>query len=276
MKFTKMHGIGNDYIYFNCFEENISDPKSLAIKLSDRHYGVGGDGIILICPSDVADFKMRMFNSDGSESEMCGNGIRCVGKYVYDRKLTDKKIVTIEIKTGINTLFLNVDNGVVSSVRVDMGAPILEAAKVPVKTDLPEFINQPVSADGADYYMTCVSMGNPHAIAFVDDFSAIDLTHIGPILENHEIFPERANIEFVQVIDKNTLKMHVWERGSGITLACGTGACACLVAAVLNEKSDRTATVILPGGDLFIEWDEKDNHVYMTGAAEFVFDGEIL
>lgn len=277
MKFTKMHGAGNDYIYINCFEETVDDPAALTVRLSDRHFGVGSDGIILICPSEIADFRMRMFNSfDGSEGDMCGNGIRCVGKYVHDKGLTDKTEVTIETLAGIKTLFLNLENGVVKTVRVDMGQPSVKAPDIPVVTERPEFIDQPVSAGAHTYRMTCVSMGNPHAVTYTDDVSILDLPVIGPPLENNPLFPKRANIEFVQVIDDHTLKMRVWERGSGETLACGTGACASLVASVLNGKCRRRAKLILLGGELDIEWNEADNHVYMTGPAEFVFDGETL
>ena len=270
-----MHGTGNDYIYINCFEETIDDPASLSVSLSDRHFGVGGDGIILICPSEEADFKMRMFNADGSEGKMCGNGSRCVGKYVYDRHLTDKTEVTLETLSGIKKLHLNVENGVVKTARIDMGEPVIHAAEIPVLSETPEFINQPVTVDDVTYMMTCVSMGNPHAVTYVDDVAALRLYLIGPPLENHPMFPERANIEFVQLIDEKTLKMRVWERGSGETLACGTGACAALVASVLNRKCRRRAKLLLPGGELDIDWNEINNHVYLTGSAEFVFDGEI-
>jgi diaminopimelate epimerase len=275
MKFTKMHGTGNDYIYINCFEEVVTDPAALSVRLSDRHFGIGGDGIILICFSETADFKMRMFNADGSEGKMCGNGSRCVGKYVFDRKLTNKTELTLETLSGIKTLTLTVDNGVVKTVRVDMGEPVIHAADIPVLSETPEFINQPVTAGDTTYPMTCVSMGNPHAVTFVDDVDSLDLPRIGPPLEKHPLFPERANIEFVQRIDEKTLKMRVWERGSGETLACGTGACAALVASVLGNKARRRAKLLLPGGDLDIDWNEINNHVYLTGPAEFVFDGEI-
>ena len=276
MKFTKMQGAGNDYIYIDCMEESISDPSSLSIKLSDRHFGIGGDGIILICPSYMADFRMRMFNSlDGSEAQMCGNGIRCFGKYIFDRGLTGKTELDIETLAGLKHLTLNIENGTVLSVCVDMGKPIITAKQIPVLTDQAEFIDQPVSVSDGTYRMTCVSMGNPHAVTFVPDISQLDLPVIGPPLEHHSIFPERANIEFIEVVDNETLKMRVWERGSGETLACGTGACASLVASVLNGKSCRRSKLILLGGTLDIEWRESDNHVYMTGPAEFVFDGEI-
>jgi diaminopimelate epimerase len=270
-----MHGIGNDYIYINCFEETLGDPGALSVRLSDRHVGIGGDGIILICPSETADFKMRMFNADGSEAQMCGNGIRAFGKYVFDKGLTKKTILTVETKAGIKQLTLNIENSRVVTVRVDMGEPVLFASDIPVKAQTPQFIDQPVTAGGDVYHITCVSMGNPHAVVYTDDVAALDLPRIGPPLENHPIFPERANIEFVQVVDDRTLKMRVWERGSGETLACGTGACASLVASVLNNKTQRRARLELLGGALDIEWSETSGHVYMTGPAAFVFDGEI-
>ena len=276
MKFTKMHGTGNDYIYVSCFEESVQDPSSLSIRLSDRHFGVGSDGLILICPSDKADFRMIMFNADGSEAKMCGNGIRCMAKYVHDRGLTDQTEMTVETGSGIKTLLLNLENGMTKTVQVDMGEPILTPKAIPVLTDLPDFISQPVSAGGETLLMTCVSMGNPHAVTFVEDVASVDLARLGPLFENHPIFPERANIEFIQVLDEGTLKMRVWERGSGETLACGTGACASLVASVLNGKSQRAARLILAGGELLIDWDKDDDHVYMTGPAAFVFDGETL
>ncbi len=275
MKFSKLHGAGNDYIYINCFDEIVEDPPALSKKLSDRHFGIGGDGIILICPSDQADFKMRMFNVDGSEAQMCGNGVRGFGKYVYDRGLTGKTEITVDTLAGIKTLGLNVTDGTVTSVCVDMGAPVLDAAKIPVVSDTARFISKPVTADGRTYQMTCVGMGNPHAVTYVTDVESLDLKVLGPPLENHPLFPERANIEFVEPIDAHTLRMRVWERGSGETLACGTGACASLVAAVLDGKCSRRADLILDGGTLNIDWREADDHVYMTGPAVFVFDGEI-
>jgi len=275
MKFTKMHGAGNDYILISCFEYDIPDPSSLSVKMCDRHFGVGGDGIILVCPSDVADFKMRMFNSlDGSEAGMCGNGIRTFGKYVYDKGLTDKTVITVETLSGIKTLTLNVAGGKVESVRVDMGRPRLKSSEIPVDSPLERFIAQPVASQGVTYEMTCVNMGNPHAVTFVEDVSEIDIEKVGPPLENHPLFPERANIEFVQVVDSRTLKMRVWERGSGETLACGTGSCASVVAAFLNGRAERRAKVILLGGELDIEWDEETDHVFMTGPAVLVFEGE--
>ncbi|NLA86271.1 MAG: diaminopimelate epimerase, partial [Clostridiales bacterium] len=228
-----------------------------------------------ICPSETADFMMRIFNADGSEGKMCGNGSRCVGKYAYDRGLTDKTEITLETLSGTKKLQLNIKNGVVRSVRVDMGEPIIHAADIPVLSETSEFINQPVTVDDSTYLVTCVSMGNPHAVIFVDDVDSLRLFSIGPPLENHPIFPERANIEFVRRVDEKTLQMRVWERGSGETLACGTGACAALVTSVLNKKCHRRARVILPGGELDIDWNDINNHVYLTGPAEFVFDGEI-
>jgi diaminopimelate epimerase len=271
-----MHGAGNDFIFINCFGETVRDPSALSIRLSDRHFGVGGDGIVLICPSDKADFKMRMFNSlDGSEAQMCGNAVRCFGKYVFERGMTDKTELDIETLAGIKRLTLNLEEGAGRPARVDRAAPVTASGRIPDRTELPEFIDRPVTADGNTYRMTCVNMGNPHAVTFVDDVGALELSAIGPKLENHPLFPERANIEFVEVADEATLRMRVWERGSGETLACGTGSCASLVAAVLNGKCGRRARLILLGGTLDIEWREADNRVYMTGPAEFVFDGEI-
>lgn len=275
MKFTKMHGIGNDYVYVNCFEERLENPAQISRFISDRHCGIGGDGLILIGPSEVADFQMRIYNADGSQAEMCGNGVRCVGKYVYDRGLTKKTTVTVETLGGIKTLELHVEQGTVRSVTVDMGLPILAPEKIPVQGTGERFLNIPVTVDGREYHVTAVSMGNPHAVVFVPDTASLDLPCIGPLFENLEIFPERTNTEFVEVIDRDTLRMRVWERGSGETMACGTGACATLVASVLNGKCQREATVKLLGGDLQIRWDETNDHVYMTGPATIVFDGEI-
>jgi diaminopimelate epimerase len=275
MKFTKMQGAGNDYIYVNCLKEKIENPSEAAKFVSDRHFGIGSDGLVLILPSDKADFRMRMFNSDGSEAEMCGNAIRCVGKYVYDNNMTDKRIVSVETLAGIKVLDLTVENGKVVLVKVDMGEPVLEPAKIPVNSDKPLFVSEPVTVAGETYKVTCVSMGNPHAVTYVDDVAAFPLEQVGPKMETHELYPRKINSEFVQVIDRKTLKMRVWERGAGETLACGTGACAVLVASVLNNISERKATVRLLGGDLTIEWDEDGNHVFMTGPAVKVFDGEI-
>lgn len=273
MKFTKMHGIGNDYIYVNCFEESVDDIPTLAIQMSDRHFGVGSDGLVLIMHSDKADFRMRMFNSDGSEAEMCGNATRCVGKYVYDNKLTDKTKISLETLAGIKYLDLFINNGVVDKVTVDMGEPILTPLLIPVDYSGDEFINKIITIDDVEYAITCVSMGNPHTITYMDDISNLHIEQLGPKFENYHIFPRRTNTEFVKVIDRNTLRMRVWERGAGETLACGTGACAVLVSSVLNNLSERKATVQLIGGDLQIEWNEEDNHVYMTGTATKVFDG---
>jgi len=270
-----MHGFGNDYIYVNCIDQCIENPSQVAQFVSDRHFGIGSDGLVLILPSEVADFRMRMFNSDGSEAEMCGNAIRCVGKYVYDNGLTDKLKIKIETLAGIKVLDLTLDNGKVSLVRVDMGEPILRPADIPVDSDGDLFISRPVEIDGETYKVTCVSMGNPHAVTYVDDVMKFPLEVVGPKMETHKLFPRKINAEFVQVIDRKTLKMRVWERGAGETMACGTGACAVLVASVLNNLSDRKATIRLLGGDLYIEWNEADNHVYMTGPAVKVFDGEI-
>lgn len=275
MRFTKMHGLGNDYIYVNCFEERVENPSEVSKFVSDRHFGIGSDGMVLILPSEKADFKMRMFNSDGSEAEMCGNAIRCVGKYVYDNGLTDKTTVNIETLAGIKVLDMTVKDNKVVLVKVDMGEPILEPAKIPIKSEKERFISEPVSIDGEVYKVTGVSMGNPHAVTYVEDVDKFPLEVVGPKMEVHELYPRKINAEFVEVIDKNTLKMRVWERGAGETLACGTGACAVLVASVLNGLSERKATVKLLGGDLIIEWNESDNHVYMTGPAVKVFDGEI-
>ena len=275
MKFTKMHGLGNDYVYVNCMSQEIENPSQVVKFVSDRHFGVGSDGLVLILPSKIADFRMRMFNSDGSEADMCGNAIRCVGKYVYDNGMTDKTTIKIETLAGIKTLEMTVEKGKVALVKVDMGEPILDPRSIPVKSEKERFISEPVAVDGEVYKVTCVSMGNPHAVTYVDDVSSFPLEVVGPRMETHELYPRKINAEFVQVIDRNTLKMRVWERGAGETLACGTGACAVLVASVLNGVSERKATVKLPGGDLIIEWDEKDGHVYMTGPAVKVFDGEI-
>lgn len=279
MKFTKMHGAGNDYIYINCFEETVENPEELSIKLSDRHFGIGGDGLILIMPSKVADFRMRMFNNDGSEGKMCGNGTRCIGKYVYDYHLTDKKEITLETLSGIKTLKLFTDeNDKVTSVTVDMDKAILKSSEVPVKSNLDTFINQPVDVNGTTYNMTCVSMGNPHAVIFMpkNTIDNLDLEHIGKYFENHEIFPDKVNTEFVEVLDSTTLKMRVWERGTGETLACGTGTCATVVASVLNGYCEYNQDVLvhLRGGDLKVKY-QKDGEVFMTGNAIKVFDGEI-
>lgn len=276
VKFTKMHGCGNDYIYVNCFTEKIEEPSVIAKKVSDRHFGIGSDGLILICPSEIADFKMRMFNADGSEGKMCGNGIRCVAKYVYDNGMTDKEVITVETLSGIKTLQLAVSEGRVQAVTVDMGSPVLTPSQIPVKCEGDRMINQPVSVGGKEYYITCVSMGNPHAVVFTEEeVTALNLEKTGPLFENHEIFPDRVNTEFIHVIDEKTIDMRVWERGSGETLACGTGACASVVACVLNHKTEDEVLVHLLGGDLEVRYDREKNTVLLTGPAEFICTGEI-
>ena len=275
MKFTKMQGLGNDYVYVNCMEQMVEDAAETARRVSDRHFGIGSDGLILICPSDKADFEMRMYNADGSRGEMCGNGIRCVGKYVYDYGLTDKTSLSVETLGGIKHLFLEVEGGKVSLVKVDMGPAILEPEKIPVTAEGSRVVDEPLQVDGKTFRMTCVSMGNPHAVIYVEDVQGMDLEKTGPSFENHERFPNRINTEFAHVLDRNTVEMRVWERGSGETLACGTGACAVAVASILNGYTEDQVTVRLLGGDLKIEWDRETNKVYMTGPAEVVFDGEI-
>ena len=276
MRFTKMHGIGNDYIYVNCFEEIVRDPERMAIVMSKAHYGVGSDGLILIEPSDTADFGMRIFNADGSEGDMCGNGIRCVGKYVYERGLTDKTELTIATKAGLRQMWLTAEDGKVTRVRADMGTPELNPKLIPV--DLPGEIvlRHRLQIMGQTWFITCVNMGNPHAVLFVRDPEVIDLPTIGPMIEHHPLFPRRTNVEFVRVIDRGVLQMRVWERGRGETLACGTGACAALVAGVLCGNCDRRVQVKLAGGNLDVFWNADDNHVYQTGPAAFVFDGDWL
>ena len=277
LKFTKMHGCGNDYIYFNCFETPVEHPEELSVRISDRHFGVGGDGIVLICPSDKADAKMRMFNIDGSEGKMCGNAIRCVGKYLYDNGIKRRNPLTIDTLSGVKTLRLNIGaDGKVDSVQVDMGKAILKPEEIPVKLDGETIASRPVKIDGKEYKITCVSMGNPHCIVFTDtDVAELPLEKIGPKFEFDPLFPERVNTEFINVIDKNTLKMRVWERGSGETLACGTGACASVVAACLNGfcQKNTDVTVRLVGGELVIRY--TDEAVTMTGPATVAFTGEL-
>ena len=273
-----MHGLGNDYVYIDVTKENIPDDISEFAKIiSDRHFGVGSDGLILICPSDRCDFKMKMYNMDGSEAQMCGNGIRCVGKYVYDKGLTKKNTITIETLAGDKTLNLNIENGKVSTVKVDMGEPILEPRKIPVVIQTNDKVVKDLSIKVLDktFNFTCVSMGNPHAVTVVNDIEKFDVEKYGSILEKDIHFPERANIEFIELIDTKTIKMRVWERGAGETFACGTGACAATVASIMNELVERKVTVKLLGGDLKIKWDKENNHVYMTGPATTVFEGEI-
>ena len=274
MKFTKMHGCGNDYVYIDCTKEMIPDPAAAAIRLSDRHFGVGGDGMILICPSEVADFRMAMYNADGSEGKMCGNGIRCVAKYVYDKGLTDKTTVTVETLSGIKTLKLNIEAGKVASVRVDMGAPNCAASAIPVFGMGDFVVDREVTIAGIPWVITCVSMGNPHCVVWVENVDDVPLEHLGPQFENHRMFPDRVNTEFVQVVDDTHIRMRVWERGSGETLACGTGACAAVAAAYLCEYTDGKVEVELRGGKLDVEVAD-DGHIYMTGSATTVFEGEI-
>ena len=273
IKFTKMQGLGNDYVYMDAIHQKIENESSLAQFVSNRHFGIGSDGLILICKSDVADFKMRMFNSDGSEAEMCGNGIRCVGKFVYDKGLTDKTTVTIETLAGIKTLELNTKEGKVETVKVDMGEPILNPKEIPVISDEEPVKNLMLEAEGRKFKFTCVSMGNPHAITEVEDTEKFDVEKYGKVLEVDKAFPNKINVEFIQIVDKNHVKMRVWERGAGETLACGTGACATAVACYLNGKTDRNVEVELLGGKLFIEWNEENNHIFMTGPAVTVFEG---
>ena len=273
MKFTKMHGLGNDYVYVNCFEEKIDNPPAVARFVSDRHFGIGSDGLIMINPSKTADFEMEMYNADGSRGEMCG--IRCVAKYVYDYGLTDKTQISVETLGGIKYLDLTVEDGKVSLVKVDMGKPELEADLIPIISEREQVIDEPIEVDGKEYHMTGVSMGNPHAVIYVEDVKGLDLEKIGPKFENHERFPKRINTEFVHCIDRQTVEMRVWERGSGETLACGTGACAVAVSSILNNLTDTQVTVKLLGGDLQIEWDREKDRVFMTGPATVVFDGVI-
>ena len=274
MKFTKMHGIGNDYVYINCFEEEIKDPVKLAPIVSDRHSGVGSDGLILILPSMTADCKMRIFNADGSEAQMCGNGIRCVAKYVYDHKITQKNPLTVETQAGVKTVMLFTTNGKVSSARVNMGKPKLMRSEIPMLGKETQVIDETLTiSKGVSFWITCVSMGNPHCVIFVDNFDKIDLPHYGAEIERHHSFPERTNVHFVKVHSPKEVTMKTWERGSGITLACGTGASAVCVASVLNRKTERKILAHLPGGALELEWAE-DGNVYMTGPATEVFTGE--
>ena len=273
IKFTKMQGLGNDYVYMDAIHQKIENESSLAQFVSNRHFGIGSDGLILICKSDVADFKMRMFNSDGSEAEMCGNGIRCVGKFVYDKGLTDKTTVTVETLAGIKTLELNTKEGKVETVKVDMGEPILNPKEIPVISDEEPVKNLMLEAEGRKFKFTCVSMGNPHAITEVEDTEKFDVEKYGKVLEVDKAFPNKTNVEFIQIVDKNHIKMRVWERGAGETLACGTGACASAVACYLNGKTNRNVEIELLGGKLYIEWNEENNHIYMTGPAVTVFEG---
>ncbi len=274
MRFTKMQGCGNDYVYIDGFRESVPDPSCLAVKMSDRHFGVGSDGLVMILPSEFCDFKMRMFNADGSESEMCGNASRCLARYVYEEGLTRKKTFTLETLAGVREISLNFEENRLDSVTVDMGMPVLESERIPLNLPVERAIGHPLTVLGVKYFFTAISMGNPHAVVFVSDVEHCALEITGPLIEKHSFFPNRTNVEFVQVIDREHLKMRVWERGAGETLACGTGACAALVAAVLHGLSDREASLILRGGDLKIHWSKENHHVYMTGNAVRVFEGD--
>lgn len=275
LQFTKMQGLGNDYVYVDCTKKKLENASEVAVKVSDRHFGIGSDGLILINASSVADFEMEMYNADGSRGEMCGNGIRCVAKYVYDYGLTDQTHISVETLGGIKYLDFTVEEGRVRQVRVDMGRPMLCPAEIPVIANGESVIDMPIEVDGTEYRMTAVGMGNPHTVVFVEDVDGLEIEQIGPKFEHHPCFPNRVNTEFVKVLDRNTVKMRVWERGSGETLACGTGACAVAVACILNGLTENKVIVQLLGGDLLIEWDREADKVYMTGPAEVVFDGEI-
>lgn len=274
--FVKMHGLGNDYIYFDCIRQPklIADPRAAAARLADRHFGIGGDGIVLILPHPQCDFEMRMYNADGSQAEMCGNAVRCVGKYVYDNGYTRKTTLTVATGAGQIGLELRISNGLVDQVRVDMGAPILNGRDIPTTIDRNPVVNEPIDVQGTRVFATCVSMGNPHCVLFVDDLDNAPVGQLGPLLEHHSLFPQRINVEFVRIRSRTDMDMRVWERGSGETMACGTGACAVAVAGVLNGLSEQQVTVHLRGGDLSIGWGD-DNRVYMTGPATFVFKGEV-
>lgn len=274
MKFVKMHGIGNDYVFVDCFKESIKAPAKLSKQVSDRHFGIGSDGLILILPSEKADAMMRIFNADGSEAQMCGNGVRCVAKYIYDYGITNNRVVNIETLAGIKRLELSVENGKVREAKVNMGIPVLKRGQIPMVGHGAEVVDEVLRVDSRDFRITCVSMGNPHCVIFIDDIRSVPLTEYGPLIENHRLFPERINVHFVQVIAKDRVEMKTWERGSGATLACGTGASAVCVAGVLNKKSDRKIFAHLPGGDLMLEW-AQDKNVYMTGPATEAFKGEI-
>lgn len=275
LNFTKMHGCGNDYIYVNAIEQNVQNPEELSLRLSDRHTGIGGDGMILICPSDKADFRMRMFNADGSEGKMCGNGVRCIAKFVYEKGLTDKEEITLETLGGIKTLKLSVKDKKVNMVTVDMGSPVLEGKLIPVNIDRNPVVAQKIKVLDREFEMTCVSMGNPHAVVLVDSVKDFPIETYGPAFEYHPLFPERVNTEFVEIIDEDTIAMRVWERGSNETLACGTGACACVVALNLLMKGSESMKVRLLGGELLINYKKEDNTVFMTGPASIVFEGEV-
>lgn len=280
MKFTKMHGIGNDYVYVNCLEETVYHPAETARFVSDRHFGIGSDGLVLICPSQTADFEMAMYNADGSRGEMCGNAIRCVAKYVYEHQMTDRTQIRIETLAGIKEVKLDIEQGCVASVHVNMGRPEFAPDRIPVNLGTGEpsgrIVGTPLTVGGNTYAVTCVSMGNPHCVVFTDDVDALAIETIGPQFEHHAVFPNRVNTEFVTVSGRDTVRMRVWERGSAETLACGTGACAAAVAAILNGYTDRSVTVKLRGGDLQIVWDKETGAVYMSGPAQSVFEGDIV
>lgn len=276
MKFTKMHGIGNDYIYINGFEESIPNPERLAVAISDRHFGVGGDGLVLILPSKVADARMRMFNADGSEAEMCGNAIRCVGKFLYDHRIIEREKITIETLAGIKQLSLDVDGKIINSVKVDMGEPVLQSDRIPVVGNPRIIKGEPITVNQRSYEFTAVSMGNPHCVIFVPEITDEMVLSDGPVIELDPLFPRKINVEFVKINSRNSMTMRVWERGSGETMACGTGACASVVAAISNNLTDRIVTVKLLGGELLVEWESISNHVFMTGSAVTVFEGEWL
>ena len=273
MIFTKMHGLGNDYVCINCFRERVEDPSGFARTLCDRHYGIGADGLILICPSKVSDFKMEIYNSDGSVAGMCGNGIRCLGKYVYDYRLTGKETLSIETKSGIRNMYLHIQDGKACGAMVDMGVPRLNAHSIPILSEKDLVINDPIEVQRKNYRMTGISMGNPHAVIFSEEINGISLEETGRELEFHPRFPERANIEFCHVTARDRMEIRVWERGVGETLACGTGACAAVVASVLNDLTDEEVIVKLLGGELSVRWDRKVNHVFLEGPAVKVFDG---
>lgn len=276
MKFTKMHGAGNDYIYVNCFTEYVSDPHDTAVRVSDRHFGIGADGLVLIEPSEIADFKMDIYNSDGSQAKMCGNATRCVAKYVYDNRLTDKTEITLETLSGIKHIKMYIENGKVTGATVDMGAPILDPKNIPVNLKGKMVLNRKIEVKGKECEITCVSMGNPHCVVFVEDVETVRIEKIGPLFEHHPLFPDRTNTEFIQLSSGKSLKMRVWERGAGETLACGTGACAATVASILNGycHKDEDIKVVLLGGILYIRWDSETDHVFMTGPAATICTGE--
>ncbi len=276
MDFSKMHGCGNDYIFVNCIDQNIHDRANLSKRISDRHFGIGSDGLICICSSETADFKMDMYNADGSNAQICGNGIRCLGKFVREKGLCDKDVIDIETRAGVKKLWLNVEDGKVNTVKVSMGSPNFKASDIPVISDKEEFTNVPLEVAGNNWIVSAVSMGNPHAVTFVQNVDWLDLHEIGPEFENHPLFPERVNTEFIQIIDENTIKMRVWERGSGETLACGSGSCAAVAVAAHTGRTSDKVNVLLLGGELLIEWNRDENIIYMTGPAEHVFDGTFI